>query len=84
MFGNCCTFLGFTNKAGSERLDKLVAENAALAKEKEALVKEVEELKIQMEYRSLKGDFDMRDCKILHFKWVNIMTVPNSCTYNYF
>ncbi|XP_054288072.1 mitotic spindle assembly checkpoint protein MAD1-like [Macrosteles quadrilineatus] len=59
---------GISNKAAAERLDKLVAENAALTKEKDALMKEVEELKIQMEYRSLKGDFDMRDCKILHFK----------------
>lgn len=51
-----------------EKMDALVAEKNALMKERESLVKENEELKIQMEYRSLKGDFDMRDCKILHFK----------------
>lgn len=56
------------SKANTEKMDALVAEKNKLLKEKETLLKENEELKIQMEYRSLKGDFDTRDCKILHFR----------------
>ncbi|XP_039284476.1 mitotic spindle assembly checkpoint protein MAD1 [Nilaparvata lugens] len=54
--------------ANAAELEKIKAERNALQLEKEALLKKVDELSEQMEYRALKGDFDIRQNKILHLR----------------
>ncbi|RZF39500.1 hypothetical protein LSTR_LSTR001021 [Laodelphax striatellus] len=54
--------------ANAAELEKMKAERNALQLEKEALLKKVDELSEQMEYRALKGDFDIRQNKILHLR----------------
>ncbi|XP_075224766.1 mitotic arrest-deficient 1 [Lycorma delicatula] len=56
------------SNSDSAELSKLKVERDALLKEKEELTKKIEELNDQLEYRALKGDFDIRQTKILHLR----------------
>jgi seryl-tRNA synthetase len=52
----------------NERIRKLEEERNTLLQEKEQLMKRRDELEVKLEDRALKGDYNPRDTKVLHFR----------------
>lgn len=60
-------FIGFSIE-NLEKFHNLENERDSLKKENENLKKRTEQLELEFEHRALKGDFNLQNTKVLHFR----------------